>query len=832
MEVKVPVRGMSCASCSQTVERRLAKAPGVKQVTVNLVTEEAWLDYDPQVTSLDDLAKLVDHLGYHLDLEAIDTKKASPFTNARFAIEGMSCASCAQTVERAVAKLEAVDQAQVNLTTEMLQVTWKDQPEVELVKETVKNSGYEASLIEDPAQSYLEKEAQDQAEHQANLRHLWTMATFTLPLFIIAMGPMMGLSLPKAIDLHHAPGVQAGIQLGLTLPVMYLARDIYQRGLKSLINRHPNMDALVAIGTLAAFAQSLWTCFNIWLRGGHALEGHPALYFESVAVILTLISLGKFLENRAKGRTSAAIKSLMDLSPKTARRLVAEELGAENFEEVAVEALRVDDLVMVKPGEHIPSDGMVTQGRTSVDESMLTGESLPVTKEVGDPVTGASINLNGSFYYRVTRVGEDSTLAQIIRMIQDAQASRAPIARLADEISYYFVPTIIGLALLAGLAWWIVGQAGASFALQIFVSVLIIACPCALGLATPTAIMVGTGRAAKEGILFKNGQALEATHKAQTILLDKTGTITQGKARVTHFELVDGMNEEEVLGLIASLESQSEHPLAQAIVAYGREREVVTSPVEQFDSHTGKGVSGRVAGHEVAIGNWPFMEEIAKVPGEDSVLARSQSLLDQGQTCLYIAVDHKVVGFVAVTDPVKDSSAAAVKALKAMGLEVIMVTGDQDSTAQAIGQAVGVDQVISQVLPAEKAQVVKDQQSMGKSVIMVGDGINDAPALAQADVGIAIGSGTDIAIESADLVLMKSDLKDLVEAIHVSHLTLRNIKQNLFWAFAYNIVGIPFAMGLFYLMGGPLLNPMLAALAMSFSSVSVLANALRLNRMK
>jgi len=548
------------------------------------------------------------------------------------------------------------------------------------------------------------------------------------------------------------------------------------------------------------------------------------LYYETAGIILTLITLGKYLETKTKGKTSEAIKKLMGLAPKTARVI---RNGQET--EISIDEVAVDDIVIVRPGEKMPVDGVVVEGMTAVDESMLTGESIPVEKTVGDNIIGASINKNGTIQYKATKVGRDTTLSQIIKLVEDAQGSKAPIAKMADIISGYFVPIVIGLAILSGLAWYIGGQTGI-FALTIFISVLVIACPCALGLATPTAIMIGTGKGAENGILIKSGVALETTHKVQTIVFDKTGTITEGKPKVTDIIVTEGISKDKLLLLTASAEKGSEHPLGEAIVKEAEDKGLTLLNTNNFTAIPGRGIEVMVDGKKLLAGNKKLMNERNIDLG--FLAETSNELASQGKTPMYIAINNQITGIIAVADTVKENSVKAIQKLHKMGIEVAMITGDNKRTAEAIAKQVGIDRVLSEVLPEDKANEVKKLQDEGKKVAMVGDGINDAPALAQADIGIAIGSGTDVAIESADIVLMRSDLMDVPSAVEVSKSTIQNIKQNLFWAFAYNVAGIPFAMGILYLFGGPLLNPMIAAAAMSFSSVSVLLNALRLKRFK
>ena len=644
---------------------------------------------------------------------------------------------------------------------------------------------------------------------------------FTIPVLIISMGPMVGMPLPNIVD----PMINAFnfslLQLILTLPIMVVSWEYFQKGFKTLFKGHPNMDSLIALGTASAFVYSLAATIRTGLGYGNFSD---LLYYEVTGVILTLHTLGLFLEERSKGQMSSAIEKLVNLAPKTARVI---RNGVE--QEITVDEVALGDVIRVRPGESMPVDGVVVEGRTSVDESMLTGESIPVEKESGDEVIGASINKNGSIDYRATRVGSDTTLSQIIKLVEDAQGSKAPIARMADIITGYFVPIVIALAVLAGIAWLIAGQSGI-FVLSVIITTLVIACPCALGLATPTSIMVGTGKGAEHGVLIKSGEALETTHNLDTIVFDKTGTLTEGKPIVTDILVTPLITKENLLYYAASGETGSEHPLGEAIVQKSKEENMTLAKPDHFEAIPGHGIRVEIEGKDMYIGNRKLMLE-QKID-LSSMQKESDRLADEGKTPMYLSVDGELAGIIAVADTLKENSMKAVKELRRRGVEVIMITGDNKRTAKAIAKQVGIDSVLSEVLPEDKAEEVKKLQEAGKKVAMVGDGINDAPALAQADIGIAVGSGTDVAIESADIVLMRNDLTAVLTAIDLSHTTLRNIKQNLFWAFAYNLVGIPVAMGLLYIFGGPLMSPIFAAVAMSFSSVSVLLNALRLRRFK
>ena len=740
-----------------------------------------------------------------------------------YKLSGMTCAACAMTVEMAVKDLETVEDVSVNLATERLSLLPKAGFDSQQVLDAVAEAGYQAEEKGKDRPSDVSEEAAMKAQElQKKKQQLLILLVTALPLLYISMGSMIGLPLPSFLDHMVHPLVFVLSQLLLTLPAVWIGRGFYQRGFRNLIKRHPNMDSLIAVGTSAASLYSLYSVSQVFL--GHHPFVHQ-LYFESVAVIIALVLLGKYLESSAKGRTSQAIQSLLELVPSQATVIRYGEAVTIDTEDI-----RVGDIIRIKPGERMPVDGLVTEGQTFVDESMMTGESVPIEKKVGDTITSATINQNGSIDYQAIRVGSDTTLAQIVRLVEEAQGSKAPIAALADKISLYFVPIVLSLAALSALGWYVLAGESLSFSLSIFIAVLVIACPCALGLATPTAIMVGTGKGAENGILIKSGQALEAAYQLDTIVLDKTGTITVGKPSLTDLLPLSDFNWSDLLRLIASAEQHSEHPLAQAILEAAKEEGLDLLPVSHFEAIVGRGLAAQVEGKHLLVGNESLMKEknIDSSAFQEQLLELSQ----EGKTAMFVAIDGQLAGILAVADEMKSSSLKAVQELQSMGLEVIMLTGDREETATAIAQKAGIQKVIAGVLPDGKATAIKNLQEAEKKLAMVGDGINDAPALVQADVGIAIGSGADVAIESADVVLMHSDLQDVVKAIKLSQATIRNIKENLFWAFAYNTLGIPIAMGLLHLFGGPLLNPMLAGLAMSLSSVSVVANALRLGRFK
>jgi len=785
-------------------------------------------------------------------------------------VGGMTCAACSARVERALRKLEGVESAVVNLATEKATVVYDTGTlRLSAIKEAIIKAGYQ--VIENTKGMVDE----DKLRKEKEIKLLWTKfivaSGLGLPLLYIAMAPMItwiNLPFPSGLNPMNFPLVYALLQLTLVIPIIIAGNRFYTIGFKNLLRRSPNMDSLIAVGTTAAVVYSVYNLLQIAGGNFHAVE---SLYFETAGVIIALILLGKSLEAVSKGRTSEAIKKLMGLAPKTAIVIVK---GEEK--EIPIDEVVLGDIIVVKPGAKIPVDGVVTEGQSAVDESMLTGESMPVDKKPGDPVYGATINSNGRFCFKAEKVGSDTALAQIIKLVEDAQGSKAPIAQMADIVSGYFVPVVCAIALVAGIAWFIAAYLGyahvgagktvTEFALTIFISVLVIACPCALGLATPTAIMVATGKGAENGILIKGGEALETAHKIKTIVFDKTGTITEGKPEVTDIIGVGGQGsgigeegavscgrmEQEagfLLQVVAAAEKNSEHPLASAIVREAEKRSLSLPTVTDFQAIPGRGIEAKISRTPnpeprtpipILIGNRKLMDE-RNIPLAE-LEAASDKLAGEGKTPMYVALDNKAVGIVAVADVLKPSSKAAIERLHKMGIEVAMITGDNKKTANAIAKQVGIDRVLAEVLPQDKSAEVKKLQetpienSRGEKqrrfVAMVGDGINDAPALAQADIGIAIGSGTDVAMESADIVLMHSDLSDVPTAINLSNRTIRTIKQNLFWAFGYNVLGIPIAAGLLYIFGGPLLNPVFAAAAMSLSSVSVLTNALRLKRFK
>ena len=745
----------------------------------------------------------------------------------QYDISGMSCAACSSAVERVTRKMEGVSESSVNLTTALLTITY-DESKVgrEDIVKKVDKAGFGASF-------HLDKSKEEQAESEGELerevkktrRQLIINVILAIPLLYISMGHMVPfpLPLPKILDMHHNPLNFALAQMILTAVILFNGRRFYLVGIKSLFLGHPNMDSLVAIGTGSAFLYSL----VMTIRIPSDMSAVHQLYYESAAIVVTLVMVGKYMEGRSKNKTSDAIKKLMQLAPDTA--IVVRD-GEQK--EVPVEKIQAGELILVRPGSRIPLDAVVTEGGTTVDESMLTGESIPVEKTAGDEIIGGSMNYQGAVTAKVMRTGQDTTLAKIVKLMEDAQGKKAPISKLADTVAGYFVPVVMIIATVSAIVWYMLGH-DLAFVLNIFVSVLVIACPCALGLATPTAIMVGTGLGAGRGILIKSGEALEISHKVDAVILDKTGTITEGRPKVTEI-ISKQYTEKDLLQIAASCEVVSEHPLGQAIVEHAKEEGIALLKVEDFQSITGQGIEARIPEKSDDIVYYIGNRTLCKEQGLDLGIYQeaAEELAGKGQTPMFVAVGKGVVGIISVADTVKATSKDAIQKIRAMGTEVYMLTGDNARTAAYIGSQVGVDHVIAEVMPQDKAGVVEKLQKEGKRVMMVGDGINDAPALVQADVGAAIGSGSDIALDSADVVLMKSDLTDVYRTIKLSHATIRNIKQNLFWAFFYNTCGIPLAAGALYAISGHLLSPMFAGLAMSLSSVTVVGNALRLRTLK
>ncbi|MDW7712163.1 MAG: heavy metal translocating P-type ATPase, partial [Deferrisomatales bacterium] len=786
--------GMSCASCAAAIEKSLRRVGGVAVANVNFAASKAYVELDPGRVRHEDLVEAVRKAGYGV-------REAGSERTAELSLSGVDSAHFADVVEEALRALPGVEAASVNLATAKARVAYDPaRVRVSRMIEAVKAAGYGAR----PAEGRdAEAEARGAEARLFRLR-LLVAWSFALPLLYVAMGEMVGLPVPALS--HRQMGL---LQLALCTPIVIAGFNFYVNGARALWNLTPNMDSLVAIGTGSAYLYSLYRTFQ---GGGH-------FYYEVAGLLLAFILLGKTLEAVAKGKTSEAIKKLMGLQPKTARVI----RGGEETE-LPVEEVEVGDLLRVRPGEKIPVDGRVTEGRSAVDESMITGESIPVEKGPGSVVIGATVNKTGTFLFEATRVGSETALAQIVHLVEEAQGSKAPIQDLADRVSGVFVPVVVGIGVLAFHVWMTPPDAEVAFALSAFIAVLIIACPCALGLATPTAVMVGTGKGAELGILIKGAAALQGAGGVQAVVFDKTGTLTRGEPRLAGEAPLEGFSADEVLALAAAAETGSEHALGEGVVAAARERGLELPPARDFEAVPGKGVGADVGGRRVLVGTDRFLAESGV--DADPLRPHKEGFEAEGKTALCVAVDGRPAGVLAVADTLKEHSAAAVRALKGRGVQVVLLTGDNRRTAEAIGRQVGIERVLAEVLPADKAREVRKLQEEGLKVAMVGDGINDAPALTQADVGIAIGTGTDVAIESADIVLVKDDLRDVVRAMDLSRYTMRKIRQNLFWAFVYNTVGIPIAAGVLYPFTGWLLNPMIAGAAMAFSSVSVVTNSL------
>jgi len=833
VQVQAPVQGMHCGACAARIERVLGKTPGVADVSVSLAGETMSLEYDPAAVSREQIEEAVSRLGFGVD---IPEPVAADHDSLRLDIQGMHCASCVARVERSVRDLPGVDLAEVSLADNTGSIQFD--PSVisrTEIRKAIRDAGYESR--EQTGDDLFEQRRQEMAEDLRQRRNRLIPAfLFALPLLVVSMGHMWGMPLPAVLDPMHAPLNFALLQLALTLPVIWSGRFFYTLGIPALLRGGPTMDSLVAVGTGAAFLYSVWNTVEIAL--GRAYGFDPVakamdLYFESAAVLIALISLGKYFEARSKMRTSEAIRSLMNLAPDTALLVVD---GEER--EVPAQDVQPGDLVRIRPGARIPVDGDVVEGRSGVDESMLTGEPLPVTKEPGDPLTGGSLNTTGSLVMRAQRVGSETTLARIVEMVRRAQGSKAPIASLADRVSYYFVPAVMSIALLAGLSWYALGGADFAFALRIFVAVMVIACPCAMGLATPMSIMVGTGRGAQLGVLVKGGEALQALSEIRTIAFDKTGTLTRGEPTVDGIWTSQALSsapegrENRALALAAAAESQSEHPLAMAVLRAARERDVPRFEARSFDSVPGRGVRAGIveskdgAVRDVLLGNRELLEDQG-IGVDESAAKAARAYADQGKTALYLAVDGKLAAVLALADTPRQESAEVLRRVHGMGIRTVMLTGDAEPAARAVAARLGIDEVRARILPGDKADAVADLQRHGR-IAMVGDGVNDAPALARADVGIAMGSGIDSAVEAGDVVLLRGGLNALLTALGLARAVMRNIRQNLFWAFAFNVLGIPVAAGVLILFGGPGLNPMIAGTAMALSSVTVVSNALRL----
>lgn len=823
MKKTYDVGGMDCVACAQSIERVLGKQDGVESAVVNFGNNKLYLDYHDDILSEEIIAEKVGKLGFTLneDLNSQVLNLDSDVRKKEFAVQGMDCVACAQSIERVLGRKEGVESAVVNFANEKLYLTYDPTLiKTDEVSSAVEKLGFQ--LVEDKGET-TEKEIVNPYRDR-----LLVSALFTVPLLVIAMGPMLGLKLPDIIDPMHNAFNFGLLQLILTIPVIWMGRRFYTTGFANLFRGNPSMDTLIALGTSAAFLFSIYQLYS--LTTGAAHDAAHNLYFESAAVILALITAGKYMEHISKGKTSNAIRKLINLRPDKA--IIIRD-GQEA--EIPVDDLTKGDIVLLKPGSAAPADGVVVEGSNYMDEAMLTGESIPVAKTTGSSVYTASISSGGTIRYRATKVGSETALSNIIRLVEEAQATKAPIAKLADVVSGYFVPVVIVLAILSAVFWLIRGES-IEFAVTSLVSVLVIACPCALGLATPTAIMVGTGKGAENGILIKSGEALEQAHNINALVLDKTGTLTKGRPVVTDLftETDTEGSQDRLLNLAASLEANSEHPLGKAMIDEAKNRGMELMPTRNFRTITGKGIQADIEGLTYAIGNEKLMVE-AGVSLTGALAEKAALLAEDGKTPMFVARGSEPVGIIAVADTIKETSREAVALLKNMGIRTIMLTGDNERTARAIGRQLDIDEVVAEVLPEDKIRKVEELKEAGYVTGMVGDGINDAPALAAATVGIAIGSGTDVAMESADIVLMHDDIMDVPTALDLSRKTIRNIKQNLFWAFIYNVIGIPFAMGvLYFITGNPdlLLNPMFAALAMSLSSVSVLTNALRLRGYK
>ena len=812
-ETTIKIKGMNCASCVAKIEKALLRQNGVKKANINFATEKARVEFNPKKISVEKLEKTIEGTGYGVIKESAGST-GSTNTTLKLKIIGMDNPHCVHTVSKGLDSLKGIISKEL-LVTQKASITY-DQSKIKSSKimRTISELGYKP--LQETASLDTEKQAREKDINNLKMRVIVSIV-FSVPLLFISMIiPFLNIGLPSFIQNNMAL-----IQLILTTPVIVAGSIFYSRGLLAFIKtRTATMDTLVAIGTGTAYIYSLFISIFIWM-GKPGFSAHD-LYFEVAALLIAFILLGKYFEAIAKGKTSEAIKKLIGLQPKTA--LV--KRGKKEVE-IPVDEVQVGDIIIVKPGQKIPVDGVIVEGHSSLDESMITGESIPVEKKKGDKVIGATLNKTGSFTFKATKVGAETALAQIIKLVEDAQGSKAPIQRLADKISAYFVPVVIGIAIVSFLVWYFLGF-GLAFALTIFVAVLIIACPCALGLATPTAIMVGTGKGAENGILIKSAEALQKAQDIDTIVFDKTGTLTKGKPEVTDI-ISFGLSEEKVLLYAGIAEKRSEHPLGEAIVKKAQEKKINLPDAKNFKAIIGKGLQAQYQKKEILLGNRNLLSE-KKIALSSSVEKTMQKLENEGKTAMLLAVDKKIAGIIAVADMLKENSANAVKILHELNKKVIMITGDNQRTAQAIAKQAGVEKILAEVLPKDKANEIKKLQKAGRKVAMVGDGINDAPALAQADVGIAIGSGTDVAIESADIVLIKEDVQDVAKAIELSLYTMKKIKQNLFWAFFYNSVGIPLAAGVLYPLTGWLLNPMIAGAAMAFSSVSVVSNSLLMKR--
>ena len=807
--IDLPIAGMTCASCAAKIEKGLASVPGVSKATVNFAAEKATVVFHPDQTDISHLAERIKDLGYEAKVEKV-----------LLPVRGMTCASCVDRVEKALRALKGVVRADVNFATETASVQYlPGEVTIRNLKKAIRDAGYE--VLEVKEEDIVEKErlAREKEIFRLKLKFI-TGAALLVPILVLMYGET-----PLKRWLGFSRETNFFIQFLYATPVQFWAGWQFYVGFwKAAKHKTSDMNTLIAVGTSAAYLYSFVATFLPHLFMAQGLRAD--VYFDTSAAIIVLILLGRFLEARAKGRTSEAIKKLIGLQPKGAR-----VIRNDHELDIPVEEVVQGDLVIVRPGEKIPVDGMIREGYSSVDESMVTGESLPVEKKAGDSVIGATINKTGTFKFEATKVGKDAVLAQIIRLVQEAQGSKPPIARMADVIASYFVPAVISIAILTFFIWYFLGPHPATtYAFLNFIAVLIIACPCALGLATPTSIMVGTGKGAENGILIRGAEALETAHQLDTIILDKTGTLTRGEPSVTDIVGSEMFTKEEILTFAGSAEKGSEHPLGEAIVKRAKEESLSLFDPKDFQAIAGYGIEATIDSKRVLLGNWRLMEERKVVP--NGLLEKAELLSSEGKTPMFLAVEGKAAGIIAVADTLKENSKVAVEAFHRMGLEVVMLTGDNERTARAIAGQIGINRVLAEVLPQTKAEEIRRLQAEGKKVGMVGDGLNDAPALAQADVGIAIGTGTDVAMEFSDITLIGGDLRGIVTAIALSKATIRNIKQNLFWAFAYNVILIPVAAGILYPFWGILLNPIFAAAAMAFSSVTVVSNALRLRKFK
>ncbi|PIE64820.1 MAG: heavy metal translocating P-type ATPase [Desulfobacterales bacterium] len=820
-KVRTTVTGMHCAACSSRIERVLGSVEGIHFVGVNLAAETIDLEWDDRKITFEDIDKRVRDLGF--DLEAVPEET---LVDLDFTISGMHCAACSTRIEKVLAGMPGIERVAVNLATESAQVRLdRSLCSLRDIRERVEGLGFSLKHRSGRNSAFLRKKQEDRQHLARRKKELTVMLFFAVPLLYLSMGEMIGLPLPAVLTPGQQPAVYAFSQLFLVAPIVWLGRNFYLSGFPALFRGIPNMDSLIAVGTGAALIYSCWNVVEILL--GITPEARAMdLYFESAGVLITVLSIGKYLEGRSKIRMSDAISGLMALSPESAIII-----DGDRQIEISTEEIEIGDLLLVKPGERVPVDGIVVSGSSNIDESMLTGESLPVAKGKDDPVHGGTLNGKGVLQIRCRQTGENSMLAEIIRMVQQAQGSKAPIAAIADRISLYFVPGVLAIAIVTGVCWYLFGGIGFSAALRFFIAVLVIACPCAMGLATPTSLMVGLGRGAQLGVLVKDGSALERAEKIDTVIFDKTGTLTRGKPELTDIIRSEThVSETELLFLAGSAELVSEHPLAEAVVNGARERGADLVQPESIEVYPGNGIEAEITGRKIILGNRSFLEAKGVQTG---CLDEDADLLSRtGKTVLYLGVNGVVQALLGIADQLRSESVAAVKLLRESGLHVIMLSGDRRLTAEAIAAEAGISEVSAELLPDDKGARVKACQEQGRVVAMVGDGINDAPALALADIGIAMGGGTDIAVESGDIVLMRGDLSGVYTALKLSRAVMKNIRQNLFWAFAFNVTGIPVAAGLLFVFGGPVLNPMLAGGAMAMSSVTVVSNALRLRRFK